>query len=150
MGIFLVATQTAAQFGVPKVNNEEGAIPNELLHEQEIDTGGEQKSGVLSAQDAANIEEMIMKAKADLETMNMVTKLKGDMGAEIAELKKLEPEEILGAMKETMNDIRLSEYLFKDNKRALKEMEKDGMINKESLKKYKKNPKLLEDETKKG
>ncbi len=39
------------------------------------------------------------------------------------------------------------EYLFKDVDRALVEMEKEGLIPEEHLKKYRKDPSLLEKDT---
>ena len=53
-------------------------------------------------------------------------------------------------MKETLDNLKLIEYLFKDPKKAVKEMEKEGMIEKAHIKKYRKDPALLEADTRKG
>ena len=53
-------------------------------------------------------------------------------------------------LKVTIDELKLCDVLFKDKQRALREMEKEGMIPAEHLKKYKKNPDLLEEDTRKG
>ena len=80
----------------------------------------------------------------------MITKLKAENTEGLEELKKLSPPEILGGMKETLANLKLIEYLFKDPQRAVKEMEKEGMIEKAHLKKYRKDPSLLEQDTRRG
>ena len=42
------------------------------------------------------------------------------------------------------------DYLFEDKEKALVEMEKAGMIPEEHLKRYQKNPELLEEDTRRG
>lgn len=64
--------------------------------------------------------------------------------------KNLSMEEILGGMKEAMDNLKLIDILFKDKERAVREMEKEGMIKKEHLKKYRKDPDLLETDTRRG
>ena len=109
-----------------------------------------QKEGFLSEQDAADMSAIIEEAKKDVETMAMITKLKAENTEGLDELKKLSPTEILGGMKETLDNLKLIEYLFKDPQRAVKEMEKEGMIEKAHLKKYRKDPSLLEQDTRRG
>jgi hypothetical protein len=53
-------------------------------------------------------------------------------------------------MKEAMDNMKLIDYLFQDKERAVREMEKEGMIQKEHLKKYRKDPALLEEDTRRG
>lgn len=43
--------------------------------------------------------------------------------------------------------MKMLEYLFKDVDRALVEMEKEGLIPEKHLKKYRKDPSLLEKDT---
>lgn len=135
-----------AQFGVPKVP---ASLPNqngEAVSEQSAD--GQQ--GFLSDQDAADMEAIISEAKKDVETMAMLTKMRTENSDAISELEKLSPEEILGGMKEALDNMKLIEYLFQDKERAVREMEKEGMIKKEHVKKYRKDPDLLEADTRKG
>ena len=93
---------------------------------------------------------IIEEAKKDLETMAMISKMKSENMEGLAELKKLSTEEVLGGMKETLDNLKLIEYLFKDPQRAVKEMEKEGMIDKQHIKKYRKDPDLLEMDTRRG
>ena len=109
-----------------------------------------QKEGFLSEQDATDMSAIIEEAKKDLETMAMISKMKSENMEGLAELKKLSTEEVLGGMKETLDNLKLIEYLFKDPQRAVKEMEKEGMIDKQHIKKYRKDPDLLEKDTRRG
>lgn len=147
---FLSAT-VHAQFGLkkglplslPQQNNGEDIMGD--------GSGGANKQdGFLSEQDAADMAAIIEEAKKDLETMAMITKMKEANAEEISELSKLSTMEVLGGMKETLDNLKLIEYLFKDKERAVREMEKEGMISKEHIKKYRKDPDLLEMDTRRG
>ena len=141
-----------AQFGLKK------GLPISLPQQQNGedmmgmgDEGGARKQdGFLSEQDAADMAAIIEEAKKDLETMAMITKMKDANAEEIAELSKLSTMEVLGGMKETLDNLKLVEYLFKDKDRAVREMEKEGMIEKAHIKKYRKDPNLLEQDTRRG
>jgi hypothetical protein len=126
----LLLLTTNAQFGIPKIPIN---LPQQNPQE-EINT--QQEEGFLSDQDAADMEAIIIEAKKDVETMAMLTKMR--------------PEEIVGGMKEALDNMKLIDYLFQDKERAVREMEKEGMIKKEHLKKYRKDPGLLEEDTRKG
>ena len=116
--------------------------------------------GIMSEQDAHDIAAIIQAAKEDSDTIELVTKLKHDMNDALNELRKLDQEEILGALKQSMEELKLLDYLFSEDMttkkkggygRVLEEMVKDGMISDPSIiKKYKKNPDLLEQDTRKG
>lgn len=108
------------------------------------------REGFLSEQDAADMSAIIEEAKKDLETMAMITKMKEDNMEGLAELRKLSTMEVLGGMKETLDNLKLIEYLFKDKEKAVREMEKEGMIDKAHIKKYRKDPDLLEQDTRRG
>eukprot|EP00957_Ditylum_brightwellii_P150142 11433714-Ditylum_brightwellii.AAC.1 len=82
--------------------------------------------------------------------MEMVEKIKNENSPELIELSKLPKEQVLIGMKETLDNLKLIEYLFQDKEKAVIEMEKEGMIEKGHLKKYKKNPELLEEDTRRG
>ena len=137
-----------AQFGVPKVpislpqQNGEGLATTETNHEQQ--------QGFISEKDAADMEAIILEAKKDVETMAMLTQMRAENADTIEDLRKLSQEEILGGMKAALDDMKLIDYLFQDKQRAVKEMEKEGMIKKEHVKKYRKVPDLLESDTRKG
>ena len=114
--------------------------------------------GIMSEQDAHDIAAIIQAAKEDPDTIQLVTKLRHDMYDELNELRKLDQEEILGALKQSMEELKFLDYLFSDAlakkkgaTRVLEEMIKDGMVTDPSIiKKYKKNPNLLEQDTRKG
>ena len=113
--------------------------------QQQQQKGGE--AGIMTEQDAHDIAAIIQAAKEDPDTLELVTKLKHDMSDTLNDLRSYSQEEILGGLKQSMEELKMLDYLFQDKKRALKEMEKDGLIDKDSLKKYKKNPDLLEQDT---
>ena len=152
--IFLLTTflllhlpTTQAQFGIKK------GTPISTPGEAEIDaaTGeGTPREGFLSEKDAADMSAIIEEAMKDVETMAMITKLKEDNTDHLDELRRLSPMEVLGGMKEVLDNMKLIEYLFQDKERAVREMEKEGMIDKAHLKKYRKDPDLLEQDTRRG
>mmetsp|Transcript_29684 Transcript_29684/g.71749 ORF Transcript_29684/g.71749 Transcript_29684/m.71749 type:complete len:176 (+) Transcript_29684:187-714(+) len=136
-----------AQFGIKK------GVPISIPGEQNGEQLGEdigKNDGFLSENDAADMSAIIEEAKKDLETMAMVTKMKEENMEGLAELKKLSTTEVLGGMKETLDNLKLIEYLFKDKEKAVREMEKEGMIEKAHIKKYRKDPDLLEQDTRRG
>eukprot|EP01083_Nonionella_stella_P052020 138215_1 len=133
-----------AQFGIKK------GVPISVPENGEQMGEAEKKDGFLSEQDATDMEAIIIEAKKDIETMAMITKMKAENTEHLAELKNLSPMEVLGGMKETLDNLKLIEYLFKDKEKAVKEMEKEGMIDKAHIKKYRKDPDLLEQDTRRG
>mmetsp|Transcript_27816 Transcript_27816/g.50266 ORF Transcript_27816/g.50266 Transcript_27816/m.50266 type:complete len:180 (+) Transcript_27816:255-794(+) len=145
----LLLSPVQAQFGIKK------GVPISLPENGEqmgeaADAGQQMEGGFLSEQDAIDMEAIINEAKKDLETMSMVTKMKAENMEGLADLKKLSTMEVLGGMKETMDNLKLIEYLFKDKEKAVREMEKEGMIDKAHIKKYRKDPALLEQDTRRG
>lgn len=156
LSIFLLSTilsllliPTQAQFGIKK-----GTPISKPGESAEIDpaTGvpTTPQEGFLSEKDAADMSAIIEEASKDVETMALITKLKEENPAHLEELRQLPPMEILGGMKEVLDNMKLIEYLFQDKERAVKEMEKEGMIDKAHLKKYRKDPDLLEQDTRRG
>jgi hypothetical protein len=152
--LLLLLQPTHAQFGIKKgtpISQPGGAS------EIEIDpatgtpnSNNQEKEGFLSEKDAADMSAIIEEAMKDVETMAMITKLKQDNSNHLDELRKLSPMEVLGGMKETLDNMKLIEYLFKDKEKAVREMEKEGMIDKAHIKKYRKDPELLEQDTRRG
>ena len=64
-----------------------------------------------------------------------------------ADMAKLE---LVKGLEQAFEELQLLDVLFQDKERALREMDKEGMIEKEKLAMYKKNPDLLEADTRKG
>ncbi len=108
--------------------------------------GEKHERGFLSEKDASDMSAIIEEAKRDLETMAMITKMRDTL----SELRKLSAMEVLGGMKQALDNMKLIEYLFEDKERAVREMEKEGMIDKAHIKKYRKDPSLLEMDTRRG
>ena len=104
----------------------------------------------LTEQDAYAIRSIIEAAGEDPETIKLIARLKDENSNELDELRDLPLEEILSALKVTVDELKMLDYLFKDKKRAVQEMEKDGLIAKEHIKKYRKDPNLLYEDTMKG
>lgn len=137
--MYNIQTYTA-QFGVTK--------------EQQVNTQNEnnsndinQKVTQLTEQDAHDIAAVIKAAGEDPQTIQMISRLKDENQNSLDELKQYSEEEILNALKTTLDEIKMLDYLFEDKERALKEMEKEGMIPEQHLKKYRKDPGLLEQDT---
>lgn len=154
-----IIPQTHAQFGVAR---DKGKIKELLLKHQaqvhaevsaEISANGEADvPAFLSPQDAADMEELILKASEDEQTIELIAKMKVDMRTEIDALGQEPSEDILKGMKMALDEMKMLDYLFKDPERAVREMEKDGLIgdDKKKLKEYKMDPSLLETDTRKG
>lgn len=152
--------RTNAQFGRRIKKGVPISIPQEIINGDDMmnieDSGGDSRrpqqesSGFLSEKDAADMSEIIDEAKKDLETMAMITRMKNENIDALSELHKLSTMEVLGGMKEALDNMKLIEYLFQDKERAVREMEKEGMIDKAHIKKYRKDPDLLEQDTRRG
>lgn len=80
----------------------------------------------------------------------MIARLKEANSSELDDLRKLPEEQILNELKIAMDEMQMLDVLFKDKERALGLMEEEGMIPKEHLKKYKKDPNLLEEDTRRA
>jgi hypothetical protein len=155
--------QTDAQFGRRIKKGVPISIPQEVINgddmmnvddirqtQQQQQQQQESTSGFLSEKDAADMSAIIDEAKKDLETMAMITRMKNENSDALSELHKLSTMEVLGGMKEALDNMKLIEYLFQDKDRAVREMEKEGMIDKAHIKKYRKDPNLLEQDTRRG
>ena len=146
---------TYAQFGVGNKEKKapKNAVPQDVLNQYKKEQETQQQNGqqfVISEQDAADMEALIQAAAADPETIQIIQQLKADMGPELLELSQLPQEEILGGMKQTLDDIRSLDYLFQDQEKAVEEMNNAGMIEPKHLEAYKTNPALLEEDTRKS
>jgi hypothetical protein len=144
-----------AQFGIKKgvpislpQQDGDGMMMTGGVGDELADAGG--GDNFLSEKDAADMSAIIEEAKRDLETMAMITRMKEENGESMSELKKMTTMEVLGGMKQALDNMKLIEYLFEDKERAVREMEKEGMIDKAHIKKYRKDPELLEQDTRRG
>ena len=158
--------RTNAQFGRRIKKGVPISIPQEVMNGDDMmniiedDISGDSRqtqqqqqqesSGFLSEKDAADMSAIIDEAKKDLETMAMITRMKNENSDALSELHKLSTMEVLGGMKEALDNMKLIEYLFQDKDRAVREMEKEGMIDKAHIKKYRRDPNLLEQDTRRG
>ena len=157
-----------AQFGVAR---DKGKIKERLLQHQaelaakkagtaasaEINANGEAQTtnnpteGIMSPKDAADMENILIQASQDEETMKMVVQMKIEMKDEIEALGNEPSEDILRGMLHQLVEMRFLEVLFKDPERAVEESIKEGLIeDKKKIKEYKKNPALLEADMRKG
>ncbi|KAL3902934.1 MAG: hypothetical protein SGARI_005608 [Bacillariaceae sp.] len=107
----------------------------------------------IPSQDAVDLAALLDGVSQDPETRMMVEKLKGNGGKQAgmdAFSGSMTQTEIVDTLKKTMDELKALEYLFQDPARAVKEMEKDGMIPKKQVKFYRENPEQLAEDTRKG
>lgn len=172
-GILLLLAMTLpmahAQFGLPKKkdnkasqaevnadgNIQEGTATNEmnlsliqLLSKAEKQAGG---TLALSQEDAFAIDGLLKQAVQDPDTQVLVQEMK-TMQREVLEqmLGETTPLDIVNNLKAVMSELVSLEILFQDKDRAVREMDKEGMIEEHRLAEYKKNPDLLEQDTRKA
>ena len=160
---FLIsATAVYGQFGVPRKENEIDP-KGKVGFETATDTNKNARDAIaarllsenkaLTEQMAVDIAELISAAKRDPETALMLHRMKEGSGKEAFDAllaSDLSVTEIIQALSQTVDELKLLDILFKDPKRALREMEKDGMIPTDKLSKYRQDPSLLEDDTRKS
>lgn len=168
--LLLLPQPAGAQFGVAR---DKGKIKERLLQHQaelaakkaggtasaEVNANGEPQTtnngspteGIMSPKDAADMENILIQASQDEETMKMVVQMKIEMKDEIEALGNEPSEDILRGMLHQLVEMRFLEVLFKDPERAVEESIKEGLIeDKKKIKEYKKNPALLEADMRKG
>lgn len=106
----------------------------------------------LSEQDALDIAEVITAIKGDPESMKLLDEMRtGEVKKDFEELKRtLDEKEIIQYMVKTLDELKATEILFANPERAFEEMKKEGMIPDHRIDLYAQNPKLLEDDTRKG
>lgn len=151
-----------AQFGVasPKKEKEAEAhigVDGETIMEGEKTpsnalVGRLLQSQVLSEEQAVDIAVMIESAAKDPETALLLRRLKEGSGAKEAFgdfASDMSGLQIAQGLAQALEELEMLEILFKDPARAVREMEKEGMIANDRLSEYKKNPDLLEEDTRK-
>lgn len=105
----------------------------------------------LSDEDQALVDQLIKKMKKDKATMEMVNRLKTEQAETLeAMINGMPGPEKVSNLQKILEELQALEILFADPVRALKVMTEDGMVPPERLPQYQENPKLLEEDTRKG
>jgi hypothetical protein len=134
-------------------NQEKDIIADSVLATQRNEQQEQQQQGPLTnltEQDALDIRALIEAAGEDPDTIKLVAALKDENAQEIEELRKLPQEEILNGLKAALDELKMLDMLFKDPVKALEAFEAEGLIPPQHLEKYRKDPTLLEDDTRKS
>lgn len=125
----------------------------------EVDSDGQQQEVpglnlhelALSEEESAIVDEIIKKMKKDEATMEMVNRMMTEQADTMAEMTKgMTGPEKVSNLQMIIGEMQAVEVLFQDPAQALKLMSETGMISKEKLPLYQKDPKLLEEDTRKG
>ncbi|GFH49102.1 hypothetical protein CTEN210_05578 [Chaetoceros tenuissimus] len=149
--LFLIALCFASSnaFGIQKDAVKE-ASEETVQTQPETTAESKQEMTGLTEQDAVDIAGLIEAAGQDPETIKLIAALKEENAADIEELKKLPEVDILHGMKGALDEMKMLDVLFKDPVKAVDAFEAEGLLPPEHLEKYKKDPALLEDDTRKA
>lgn len=144
-----------AQFGIPKKSQQEATVGSngevELAKEvTDLASALMTVDDTLPEQEALDIAFVLDAAKKDADTKIMLMKMKQDQPEAFEGTADSSKLELVRGIRQAMEELKMLEYLFQDKERALREMDKDGMIPKDKLSLYQKNPDLLEADTRKG
>jgi Holliday junction resolvasome RuvABC ATP-dependent DNA helicase subunit len=138
------------------------------LKELNIDVGGESSnvpsqkgaSGTpglqlvkvaLSDEENGILEAVLKQMKSDPQTTELIKRMKSEEADTLGKMMgSISGPEKIANLRNTLNELKAVEVLFKDPVRALKLMIEDGMVPPDRLPEYKKNPRLLEEDTRKG
>ena len=105
----------------------------------------------LAEQDALDITALIDAAVKDTDTIKYIAKVKNENADEIAGLKEFSKIELLNEMKGALDEMKELDLIFKDPVKALEIMIAENLIPAGVImEKYKKEPKLLETDTKRA
>lgn len=144
--IFIFRT---AQFGVVKQEESVDAATGSIS-EPEAQSEGGGLTTKLTEQDAMDISALVEAAGQDPETIKLIAVLKDENSLDLDELRELPLEEVLNGMKGVLDEMKMMDFLFKDPVKAVEAFEAEGLLPPEHLETYKKNPELLEDDTRKA
>lgn len=105
----------------------------------------------LSDEENAMVDALLAQMKSDPQTMEMIKKMRDDEGHALDMLIKSTsgPEKVKN-LQTVLSEFKALEVLFRDPVKALKVMNEDGMVPPERLPAYQANPRLLEEDTRKG
>lgn len=148
----LTGLSSLAQFGVNKIKEKDSGttlVNSETFVGTAATKDEEGPLTKLTEQDALDIRALIEAAGEDPDTIKLVAALKDENAQDIDELRKLPQEEILNGLKAALDELKMLDFLFKDPVKALEAFEAEGLIPPQHLEKYRKNPVLLEDDTRK-
>lgn len=140
--IMTMVFMVSGQFGVTK------EAPKDA--EAELESNSGDAFTRLTEQDALDIRAVIEAAGEDPETIKLIAALKEENAEELMELKNLPKEEIMHGLKMTLDEMKVLDFLFQDPVKALEAMEAENLIPPDHLPKYKSNPALLEEDTRKA
>lgn len=165
--LLLVLSTVNAQFGVPRKDKAEkssddvivgaaGEIASngvslalvKLLSKAEAEAGGTLQ---LSHGDALTIDELLKNASNDPDTVAYVQRTKVEQKEALQEMfGSMNSLKIVTTLKSLIEELEALEVLFQDKESALAQMEAAGMVEDERLPEYRKNPALLEHDTRNG
>jgi hypothetical protein len=154
---------TASHGGVGGGDSKAGATGDEAakIHPEGSVSGGEaaavaralrDQNPDLTDQQAVDLAHMLGEVKKDPQTRLLLDDMKSGTGRELFQdfVKGMSQRDMVQGMAVSLEEIRMLDYLFQDPKRAFEEMEKDGMIEDHMVDVYRKDPGLLEDDTRKS
>jgi Holliday junction resolvasome RuvABC ATP-dependent DNA helicase subunit len=105
----------------------------------------------LSDEENGILDAVLKQMKSDPQTTEMIQRMKSEEADTLEMmLGSMSGPEKIANLRNSLNELKAVEVLFKDPVRALKLMVEDGMVPPDRLPEYQKNPKLLEDDTRKG
>jgi len=146
--IFSLCLVANAQFGVLK---QEDILAAAAGSASDLETKSEEGPTTnLTEQDALDIGALIEAAGQDPETIKLIAALKDENAGDLTELRELPLEEVLNGMKGVLDELKMLDFLFKDPVKAVEAFEAEGLLPPQHLEAYKKDPALLEDDTRKA
>jgi hypothetical protein len=173
--LLLIVSLCTGQFGINKQTEEAAEQADDPLTEQEIDELGnlineakekvdealltkltEHTEGDLEEQELINLAYMIQIVKEDPETKILLEEMQGGSGREIFESvledgdDKLSEKDIVMTMALALDELYNIDALFENPEQAVELMNEEGMIDPEKLELYRKDPELLEEDTRKS
>ena len=106
----------------------------------------------LPEQAALDIAALINTLKDDSQTTELIMRMKDGDGKKEYEnfAKDMSGKEIVAALVQTLEEMKALEILFRDPARAVEEMNKEGMVPPGRLDAYRKNPALLDTDTRRS
>lgn len=152
MLVMVITTKTTAQQTTVNINGEATKADGAPTFDPELLASLRSSHAGLSEQDALDIAELITAIREDPESMKLLDEMRnGAAQKDFEEMKKtLDDKEIIQYMVKTLDEMKATEVLFANRESAFEEMKKEGMIPAHRIELYAQNPKLLEDDTRKG
>mmetsp|Transcript_21172 Transcript_21172/g.48862 ORF Transcript_21172/g.48862 Transcript_21172/m.48862 type:complete len:200 (-) Transcript_21172:77-676(-) len=114
----------------------------------EEDENGEKE--LLTEEEARNIALLLAKCREDTETQAMIQKMRVESKEEIQSvMDELDSVSLIMSIKYVWSQIKFLEVLFEDPKNGVEKMIEEGLVPEEHVELYRKDPKLLEEDTRK-